>query len=243
MSGHSKWANIKHRKGKQDAAKGKVFTKVAREIIMAAKSGGGDPSANFRLRMAVDKAKSVNMPVDNINRAIAKGSGGLDGSNYEEISYEGYGPGGVAIMLDILTDNRNRTAGDIRHLFSKYGGNMGETGCVNWMFTKAGLLTVEVEGCPLSEDELLLIAADSGADNLERSDEVYEITCAPEVLWKIKNDLEAAGITVSSAAVSYLPQNTVRVEGEDVVKLFKLMDALEDHDDVQETYANFDVEE
>lgn len=243
MSGHSKWANIKHRKGKQDAAKGKLFTRAAREIIMAARSGGGDPAANFRLRMAIDKAKSINIPTDNINRAIAKGSGGLDGSNYEEISYEGYGPGGVAVMIDILTDNRNRTAGDIRHLFSKYGGNMGENGCVNWMFTKTGLLNVDEEGCPISEDELLLVAAEAGADDLENNDGIYDITCNPDALWKVKADLEAAGITVTSASITYLPQNTISVAGDDAVKLLKLMDALDEHDDVQETYGNFEIEE
>lgn len=243
MAGHSKWANIKHRKAKQDAAKGKMFTKVAREIIMAAKSGGGDLAANFRLRIAVDKARSINMPAENINRAIAKGSGGLDTANYEEISYEGYGPGGVAIMLDILTDNRNRTAGDIRHLFSKYGGNMGETGCVNWMFKKTGVVTVPVENCPMAEDDLLLLAAEAGADDLTADGESFSITCHPDVVWKVKGELEANGIKVDNAEVTYAPINTVKVCGEDAVKLLKLMDALDEHDDVQETYANFDIEE
>ena len=192
MSGHSKWANIKHRKGKQDAAKGKVFTRAAREIIMAARSGGGDPATNFRLRMAVDKAKAINIPTDNINRAIAKGSGGLEGSNYEETSYEGYGPGGVAVMIDILTDNRNRTAGDIRHLFSKHGGNMGENGCVNWMFKKTGVISVDEAGCPMSEDDLLLVAAEAGADDLENNDGSYDITCNPDTVDKVKSELEAA---------------------------------------------------
>ena len=243
MAGHSKWANIKHRKAKQDAAKGKVYTKVAREIIMAARSGGGDPSANFRLRMAIDKAKSINIPTDNINRAIAKGTGGLDGSNYEEISYEGYGPGGVAVMIDILTDNRNRTAGDIRHLFSKYGGNMGENGCVNWMFKKTGVISVDEAGCPMSEDDLLLIAAEAGAEDLENNEGTYDITCNPDTVGKVKFELEAAGVTVSTASVTYLPQNTISVSGDDALKLLKLMDALDEHDDVQETYANFDIEE
>jgi YebC/PmpR family DNA-binding regulatory protein len=243
MAGHSKWANIKHRKSKQDAAKGKLFTKVAREIIMAAKAGGGDPAANFRLRIAVDKARAINMPTDNINRAIARGTGSLDGASYEEFSYEGYGPGGVAIMLDIATDNRNRTAGDMRHLFSKYGGNLGETGCVNWMFNKTGLIVVDKEGCPLSEDELMLLAAEAGADDLVSEEENYQITCSPDVVWKTKEELEAAGIAVSSAEITYLPTNTVKVEGDDVVKLLKLMDALDEHDDVQEVYANFDMDE
>lgn len=243
MAGHSKWANIKHRKAKQDAAKGKLFTKIAREIIMAARSGGGDPNSNFRLRMAVDKARDINMPTDNINRAIAKGTGGLEGSNYEEISYEGYGPGGVAIMLDILTDNRNRTAGDIRHLFSKYGGNLGETGCVNWMFRKTGIISVDREGCPMSEDELLLLAAEAGADDLDNTEGAFEITSSPEALWKVKTELENAGVAVASAGITYLPQSTTSVSGEEAVKLLKLMDALEEHDDVQETYANFELEE
>jgi len=243
MSGHSKWANIKHRKAKQDAAKGRGFTKVVREIIMAARSGGGDPAGNFRLRMAIDKAKEINMPTDNVNRAIAKGTGGLDGSNYEEMSYEGYGPGGVAIMLDILTDNRNRTAGDIRHLFSKYGGNMGETGCVNWMFSKTGVINVDETECPISEDELLLLAAEAGADDLESNDGSYVITCNPDAVSKVKAELESAGIPVTSANITYLPQNTMTIAGDDAVKLLKLLDALDEHDDVQETYANFEMEE
>lgn len=243
MAGHSKWANIKHRKSRQDAAKGKVFTKVAKEIIMAAKAGGGDPAANFRLRIAVDKAKAINMPTDNINRAIAKGSGESDSENYEEFVYEGYGPGGVAIMLDLATDNRNRTAGDIRHLFSKYGGNLGETGCVNWMFTKVGMILVDRTDTSHGEDELLLMAAEAGADDLGAEDEAFQITCAPEVLWKVKAALEEQGVSVSSAEITYLPSNTVIVAGEDAVRLMKLMELLDDHDDVQEVYANFDIEE
>ena len=243
MAGHSKWANIKHRKSRQDAAKGKMFTKVAKEIIMAAKAGGGDPAANFRLRIAVDKARAINMPMDNINRAIARGTGGQDGDNYEEFTYEGYGPGGVAIMLDIATDNRNRTAGDMRHLFSKYGGNLGETGCVNWMFNKVGLILVEREGCDFSEDDLMLVAAEAGADDLTSEEEAYQIICAADAIWQVKAALEGQGVSVSNAEVTYLPQNTVQVSGDDATKLLKLMELLDDHDDVQEVYANFDLEE
>lgn len=243
MAGHSKWANIKHRKSRQDAAKGKLFTKVAKEIIMAAKAGGGDPAANFRLRIAVDKAKAINMPTDNISRAIARGSGGLESDNYEEFTYEGYGPGGVAIMLDIATDNRNRTAGDIRHLFSKYGGNLGETGCVNWMFKKQGVLLIAREETSLSEDELLLMAAEAGADDLTAEEDSFQITCSPDDVWQVKAALEEQGLTVAGAEVTYVPSNTVAVSGDDATRLMKLMEMLDDHDDVQEVYANFDLEE
>ena len=243
MSRHSKWANIKHRKSKQDAAKGKMFTKVAKEIIMASKAGGGDPLANFRLRIAVDNAKAINMPTDNINRAIARGIGGMESDNYEEFTYEGYGPGGVAIMLDIATDNRNRTAGDIRHLFSKYGGNLGETGCVNWMFSKVGMLLVEREDSSWSEDDLLLLAAEAGADDLAADEESFQITCAPELLWQVKASLEEQGVKLNSAETTYVPSNTVAVAGDDAARLMKLMELLDDHDDVQEVYANFDIEE
>ncbi len=243
MAGHSKWAKIKHRKSKQDAAKGKMFTKVAKEIIMASKAGGGDPAANFRLRIAIDNAKAINMPTDNINRAIARGIGGTESDNYEEFTYEGYGPGGVAIMLDIATDNRNRTAGDIRHLFSKYGGNLGETGCVNWMFSKVGMIVVEREDSPLSEDQLLLMAAEAGADDLSGDEDSFQITCAPEAIWQVKASLEEQGVTPVSAEVTYVPSNTVAVQGDDAVRLMKLMELLDDHDDVQEVYANFDIEE
>ena len=243
MSGHSKWANIKHRKSRQDAAKGKMFTKVAKEIIMASKAGGGDPAANFRLRIAIDNAKAINMPTDNINRAIARGTGGTESDNYEEFTYEGYGPGGVAIMLDIATDNRNRTAGDIRHLFSKYGGNLGETGCVNWMFSKVGMLLVDKEGSPLSEDELLLMAAEAGADDLAADDDSFQITCAAGAIWQVKAALEAQGVKLGSAEITYVPANTIAVAGDDAARLMKLMELLDDHDDVQEVYANFDLEE
>lgn len=243
MAGHSKWANIKHRKSKQDAAKGKLFTKIAKEVIMAAKSGGGDPGANFRLRIAIDKARAINMPTENINRAIARGTGGTESDNFEEFTYEGYGPGGVAIMLDIATDNRNRTAGDIRHLFSKYGGNLGETGCVSWLFTKVGMLLVEKEDSPLSEDELLLVAAEAGADDLSVDDESYQITCAADVIWQVKASLEVQGVQLGNAEITYVPSNTIAVVGDDAVRLLKLVELLDEHDDVQEVYANFDLEE
>lgn len=242
MAGHSKWANIKHRKAKQDAQKGKVFTKLAREIIVAAKQGGADPDANFRLRIAVDKAKAANMPNDNINRAIQKGVGGGEADNYEEVVYEGYGPGGVAVTLNIMTDNRNRTAGEIRHLFSKNGGNMGETGCVSWMFDRKGYLTIDKENVNFNEDEMLLIGLEAGAEDIKIEDDIIEVYTAPEDFEKVKNNLEQRGIKFSDAEISMIPQNTVEVTDlEQAKKILRLMDALEEHDDVQNLYANFNI--
>ncbi|MDK2823837.1 MAG: hypothetical protein PWQ67_2356 [Clostridia bacterium] len=242
MAGHSKWANIKHRKSKQDAQKGKMFTKLAREIIVAAKQGGGDPNGNFRLRIAIEKAKSANMPNENINRAIQKGVGGGEGDNYEEVVYEGYGPGGVAITLNIMTDNRNRTAGDIRHLFSKYGGNMGETGCVSWMFNKKGYLTINKENLDINEDDLLLVGLEVGAEDIKVEDDIIEIITNPDDFEEVKTNLEQQGIQFAEAEISMIPQNTVEINDlEQAKKLMKLMDAFEEHDDVQNVYANYDI--
>lgn len=243
MSGHSKWANIKHRKGKQDAQKAKVFTKLGKELIMAAKQGGGDPDNNPRLKVVIQKARAANMPMDNINRVIQKATGELSGVNYEELTYEGYGPGGTAVMLDIMTDNRNRTAGDIRHLFSKYGGNLGESGCVGWMFKKQGLLVIEKEGLDKDFDELMMIALDAGAEDIKEEEETFEITCAPEDFDKVEAGIRDAGLTPSVAEVTMVPQNNVNLVGDDAVKMLKLMDALEDHDDVQNVYSNFDIDD
>lgn len=242
MSGHSKWANIKRKKAKVDAQKGKLFTKLAKEIIVAAKNGGGDPEANIRLKNAIQKAKEANIPNDNIQRAILRGTGELEGANYEEVNYEGYGPGGVAVLLEILTDNRNRTAGEIRHYFSKYGGNLGETGCVSWMFEKQGIIIVD-KNVQFSEDDLMLWALDAGAEDFKVEDEVYEITSLPDNLEAVKDFLEKQGVPITEAQLTMVPQNTVKLEGKEAEQMNKLIDLLEEHDDVQEVYTNFDNED
>lgn len=243
MSGHSKWANIKHRKSKQDAAKGKIFTKLGRELIVAAKMGGPNPEANFRLKIAIQKAKEVNMPNENIQRAIQRGAGGQDSNNYEELTYEGYGPGGVAIMVNILTDNRNRTAGEIRHMFSKNGGSLGETGCVSWMFKEKGVLTIARDELKLSEDELILLALDKGAEDIKTEDsEEIEIIISPESFSVLKEELEQNGISFQNTEITMVPENTVEVRDvEQARMLLRLMEYLEEHDDVQNTYTNFDI--
>lgn len=243
MAGHSKWANIKHRKGRQDAQKAKVFTKISKEIIVAAKQGGGDPENNPRLKAVIQKARAANIPMDNINRTIQKATGELAGVNYEEMVYEGYGPGGTAVMLDIMTDNRNRTAGDIRHLFSKYGGNLGETGCVSWMFEKKGVISIDKEGLAMDADEIMLMALDAGAEDMKEEDDSFEITCAPDDFAEVAAAVRNAGISPVVAEVTMMPQNTVTLEGDDAVRMLKLMEALEDHDDVQDVYSNFDVDD
>jgi len=243
MSGHSKWANIKHRKGKQDAAKGKVFTKLGRELIVAARAGGANPDTNFRLKIAIQKAKDANMPNDNISRAIQRGAGGQDNSNYEELTYEGYGPGGVAIMATALTDNRNRTAGEVRHLFSKYGGNMGETGCVSWMFKEKGILSIAKENLRFPEDELLLLTLESGAEDirLDEGDEI-EIITSPENFNQVKETLEAEGIVFENAEIAMTPETTVEIADPEQAKmLLRLMDYLDEHDDIQNTFTNLDI--
>jgi YebC/PmpR family DNA-binding regulatory protein len=244
VSGHSKWANIKHKKARTDALKGKVFTKMAREIMVAAKAGGGDPGGNFRLKIAVDNAKAANLPNDNIQRAIQKGVGGGEGTVYEELRYEGYGPGGVAIMVDILTDNRNRTAAEVRHIFSKNGGNLGETGCVNWMFKEKGQITVSREELDLSEDDFLLIALDVGAEEMESDEESFELYSESSALESMREALLHAGITPTRAAPALIPENKVEISDlEQAKKIIKLIDALEEHDDAQNVYTNFDLSE
>lgn len=241
MAGHSKWANIKHRKARMDAQKGKIFTKVAREIIVAAKDGGGDPESNFALRLAVQKAREANMPNDNIMRAIKRGTGELGGSSFESFTYEGYGPGGVALMLDINTDNRNRAAADIRYLLSKHGGSLGESGCVSWMFKRKGYISVEMSK-GLDEDELILLALEAGAEDIQEDGDSLEITTAPEDMEKVKEALEGSGISVSLAEVSMFPETEVAIQDKEVAgKLIKLVDALEDHEDVQNVHANFNI--
>ncbi|NLP36550.1 MAG: YebC/PmpR family DNA-binding transcriptional regulator [Firmicutes bacterium] len=240
MAGHSKWSNIKHRKARQDAQKGKIFTKVSKEIMVAVKEGGTDPASNFRLRLALQKARAVNMPNDNIQRAIQKGSGELDGASYEEIVYEGYGPAGTAIMLDILTDNRNRTAGEIRHIFSKHGGSLGESGCVAWLFKRQGFLAVDRKD--VDEDELMLLALEAGAADFEVEDEQYEIYTSPEEFESVKEKLEAEGVKFTEAEITMIPENTVEVtELEQARKAVTLIELLEDHDDVQNVYTNLDI--
>jgi len=240
MSGHSHWSSIKHKKAAVDAKRGKAWSKVARMIIVAARQGGGDPSANLSLRYAIDKAKSVNMPKDTIEKAIKKATGGADGVTFEEISYEGYGPKGVAIMLEVLTDNRNRTAGEIKKLFERHGGSLGTTGCVNWMFAKKGLITVGTDKA--KEDELLDIALAAGADDLRNTGEVYEITCQPGAFDELKKALEDKSIPTELAEVSMVAANDVTIDDvETARKIIALMEGFEDHEDVQNAYANFDI--
>lgn len=242
MSGHSKWSTIKHKKGKVDALRSKVTTKIGREITVAARMGGGDPTGNMRLKLALQKAKENNIPKDNIQRAIQKGVGALDGSNYEELVYEGYGPAGVAVIVEVMTDNRNRTAADIRHLFSKYGGNLGESGCVAWTFDKKGLFVIE-EIAGIDEEELMMLALEAGADDFKTEDEEFEITTEPANFNQVQEALALKDIKTSVAEITLIPQTTVELAGDEATKMMKLMDALEDHDDVQEVYANFDIPE
>jgi YebC/PmpR family DNA-binding regulatory protein len=241
MSGHSKWAGIKHKKAIVDAKRGKVFTKIVREMTVAARMGGGDPDANPRLRLAVDKAKDVNMPGDNIKKAIMKGTGELPGVTYEEISYEGYGPAGVAVFMDVMTDNRNRTVGEIRNILGKSGGSMGENGCVAWMFDKVGYILVAKEG--VEEETLLEAALEAGATDMKTDDdENYEIITEVEAFNTVRAALEAKGMALVSAELTRLPKNTVAVDDEKkAAQVMRLMDALEDHDDIQNVYANFDI--
>ena len=243
MSGHSKWSSIKHKKGAADAKRGKLFSKLARAIIVAAKEGGGDAANNLALQNAIEKAKSYSMPKDNIERAIAKGAGSdADGAAFETIVYEGYGPEGVAVIAEALTDNKNRTASDVRHIFAKFGGNLGSSGAVAWQFERRGVVLVAAEG--VDEDELFLAAADAGAEDLEAEGDVFQVTSAPEHLAAVREAIESAGFTVESAELSLLPKTTVAVDDEAKAKsLIRLIDALEDNDDVQEVYANFDIPE
>ena len=239
MSGHSKWSTIKHKKAAQDAKRGAMFTKVIKELTVAARMGGGDVDMNPRLRTAVLKAKAVNMPQDTVQRAIMKGTGELPGVNYEEITYEGYGPGGVAMIVTVLTDNRNRTVAEIRKIFSKNGGNLGESGCVAWMFQKKGLIVVDKD--KVDEDELFTIALEAGAEDVRPADAMYEVITSVEDFEPVKQGITTKGIEPSSSEVSLLPQTTVRLEGSQARQLLKLMDELEEHDDVQNVYANFDI--
>jgi len=240
MAGHSKWKNIQRRKNAQDAKRGKLFMKLAKEIYVAAKMGGGDPSTNASLRLVIEKAKAANMPNENIERAIKKATGNQDHTNYEEIKYEGYGPGGVAVMVTCLTDNKNRTASNVRVAFSKNGGNLGETGCVSYLFDRKGLLIVSREEFEVDEDEMLLQAIEAGAEEMETTDESFEIYTTPESFEGVKNNLEESGFTFVQAEITMIPQTYTSLEGDDLTKMLKLIDALEDDDDVQEVYHNLD---
>jgi YebC/PmpR family DNA-binding regulatory protein len=243
MSGHSKWSSIKHKKGAADAKRGKLFSKLSRAIIVAAKEGGGDPAGNLALQNAIEKARSYSMPKDNIDRAIAKGTGeGQDGSSFETVVYEGYGPEGVAVIVEALTDNRNRTASDVRHAFTKHGGSLGATGAVAWQFERRGV--VIVPAASVDEDELFLAAADAGAEDLEQDGDVFQVTSAPDALAAVRQAIEDAGFTIDSAELMMVPKTTVAVEDEAKARqVMRLIDTLEDNDDVQEVFANFDIPE
>lgn len=243
MSGHSKWSTIKHKKGAADAKRGKLFSKLSRSIMVAAKEGGSDPGTNLALQNAIDKARSYSMPRDNIDRAIAKGSGeGADGATFETVVYEGYGPEGVAVIVEALTDNRNRTAADVRHLFSKFGGNLGATGAVAWQFERRGIVLVAAEG--VDEDDLVLAAAEAGADDVDRDGDVFEVSSAPDMLAVVREALDGAGYSLESAELSMIPKVTVAIGEESTAKqVVRLVEGLEDNDDVQDVYANFDIPE
>lgn len=242
MSGHSKWHTIKHKKGALDAKRGKIFTKLIKEITVAARTGGsGDVEANARLRKAVTDAKAQNMPNDTIDRAIKRGTGELEGVNYEEITYEGYGIGGVAVLVETMTDNRNRTVAELRHLFSKNGGNLGEAGSVAWMFDKKGYIVVDKSA--KSEDELFEIAIENGADDMQAEGDVFEIYTAPENFDAVHEAVKSAGIEPQAAEISMIPQNYIALTGDDAKKMLKLYEAIDDNDDVQKVYANFDIDE
>ncbi len=242
MSGHSKWSTIKRKKGALDAKRGVIFTRISKDITVAAREGGGNPEMNPALRLAIKSAKAANMPAANIERAIKKGTGDLPGVRYEDYVYEGYGPGGVAILMNVLTDNKNRTMPEIRHLMAKYGGNLGESGCVNWMFEKKGIITISKEN--VDEDELMEAALDAGAEDIISEDEeVFEIITSPEEFGSVSKALEGAGYNIQSGEVNLEPINTVKVSGNEAQTLLKLLELLEDHDDVQKIYSNFEMDE
>ncbi len=243
MSGHNKWSTIKHKKAREDAKRGKMFTKIIREITVSAREGGGDADANPRLRAAVAAAKAANMPADNIKRAVQRGTGELPGVSYEEVVYEGYGPGGVAVMLEVLTDNRNRTTPEIRHLFSKHGGNLGENGCVGWLFTRTGLLLIP-RSDDLGEDQLMEWVLEAEAEDMDTEDEEYfRVFTSPEEMHRVKDALEAHGVEVEVAEFNMEPSTTQRLEGKQALQMVRLMEAFDDHDDVQNVWANFDIDD
>ncbi|HOW50980.1 MAG TPA: YebC/PmpR family DNA-binding transcriptional regulator [bacterium] len=240
MSGHNKWSSIKHKKGAADAKRGKLFTKLIKEITIAAKAGGGDPNGNPRLRTAVQNARAASMPVDNITRAIKKGTGELEGESFEELTYEGYAPGGVAIMVDVTTDNKNRSVSEIRRIFSKAGGNMGEAGCVGWMFEKKGQITIKKEVA--TEDKLMELALDAGADDVVDAGDFWQVLTPATELYAVNDVLQKAGIAIEESAASRIPTNTIKVEGKVAHQVMKLIEALEDNEDVSNVYDNSDID-
>jgi len=241
MSGHSKWASIKHKKAALDAKRGKLFTRFIREIQVAAREGGGDPELNPRLRSAIASAKGQSMPQDNIKRAILRGTGQLEGETFEEITFEGYGPAGVAVIVEVVTDNRNRTVSELRFHFSKSGGNLGENGCVAWMFDKKSVVVVPKEAT--TEEQLLEIVVSGGGDDMTDDGETWSVISSPDAHHAVLEELEKAGITPASAEVTQIPQNTVKVEGKQAAAVLRMMEAIEEHDDVQNVYANFDIDD
>jgi len=241
MSGHSKWATIRRKKERTDSARGRAFSKLIKEITLAARTGGGDPDGNPRLRTAIETAKAANMPANNIERAIKKGTGELEGVNYEEITYEAYGPGGTALLIEVVTDNRNRTLSEIRHLLTKNGGNMGETGSVGWMFNRQGLITVPASG--VNEDDLIMVGLEAGADDVREEDDTFQISSPPDLLEDIRSALSDAGYRIDSAEAAQVPQTYVSVEGTQARQLLRLIDSLDEHDDVQQVWSNFDIPE
>lgn len=241
MAGHSKWSNIKRRKEAQDQKRGKIFMRHAREIYIAAKEGGGDPDVNAALRLAIDRARAVNMPKDNIERAIQKGTGTLEGENYEEVLYEGYGPGGVAVMVEALTDNRNRTAAELRHAFSRNGGNLGESGCVSYMFERKGYIVILNEDESIDEEEITLASIEAGADDIEVNEGAYEIYTEPTAFHDVREYLKDVGYTIEEAEITYIPQNFTRLAKEDEEKMLALIDRLEEEEDVQDIHHNLEI--
>ncbi|MFQ6039630.1 MAG: YebC/PmpR family DNA-binding transcriptional regulator [Candidatus Poribacteria bacterium] len=239
MSGHSKWATTKRRKSAVDARRGKIFTKITKEITVAARIGGGDADSNPRLRNAIAEAKAHNMPNENIERAIKRGTGELEGVQYEELSLEAYGPGGVALIMEILTDNRNRTLADIRHILSRSGGNLGERGCVSWMFEKKGLIVVDKDS--VDEDTIFMIALEAGADDLKTENDTFDIYTTSETFEAVRNAIEEAGIDITLAEISMIPKTTVNVEGNEAQRVLQLLETLDEHDDIQHVYSNFDI--
>jgi len=239
MSGHSKWSTIKHKKGAADAKRGKIFTKLIKEITVAARMGGGDPEGNPRLRTAISAARAENMPKENIERGIKKGTGELEGVSYEEASYDGYGPGGAAVLVDCLTDNKNRSVADIKHLFERYGGNLGEPGCVTWIFEQRGLVVFEKD--KVDEEQLIDLALEAGAEDVKEEETEFEVVTAPSDFETVKKAIDDAGLPYTLAEVTKIPKNMVKIEGKKAQQMINLMQALEDHDDVSHVYANFDI--
>ena len=241
MSGHSKWHTIKHKKGALDAKRGKMFTRIIKELTVAARNGGGDPDSNPRLRTVIADAKAVNMPADNIKKAIQRGTGELPGISYEEVTYEGYGPGGAAVIIEVLTDNKNRTVGELRHMLTKHNGNLGESNSVAWMFSKKGYIVVDKAGA--DEEKLLNAVLEAGGDDLRDDGDTWEVLSEPSAFEAVRDAVKALGVEPATAQVAMLPQNYIKLEGKDASNMVKLMDALDDHDDVKQVWSNFDIEE